>query len=624
MNPTRKMGDLQVFVAQSRDCLRALQGILRGGPPPERRDLQKLTGATRALRGSASLLGLDSFQSFLGRLFGLREDVQASEVPWSAQLEVLLDEAQQAARAYLDAVDSGERRPRPDALLRVEERLASWRRAAARRFEEVHVEAHDDTAPSDSSPNVVQNVETLLRLTRDLHARVAGTGDDAAQAGIANLAQELVALGHARSAPRTASATSETFEEGLRNHCEGALRSLVEAAAQEVLDEARERGARLALRATGCLDEVDDVLGGALLEILRHLWSDSALLQSERREAQIDCVLRVEEDRLVVEVRDPDGARATFPNEEDVLARYPGLRRTRPLVESLQGLVWVQPAEAPGCRFRVALPRSTATSAAQVVRVGTHDVALPASAVEGVHDFAAARVRQDPTGVVLEVGGVRYPVLHLAFVLQDVSYEELAREFAVIVGSFERRAALLASGPCRSLRGAVRPRADGPWLGELETATRAVPLLDVGRLLGRRRSPEARPAASGATAAARGSARVLVVNSSQVERTTIAGLLVERPVLAVQSAEAAWEVLEREPVGLLLCDLRLPEMNAQRLAELRRKTGRHGEVPILLVLSHAGEQSHLVVRQLGAENFVRSPIQRDELVTAVRQCLGEG
>jgi len=81
--------------------------------------------------------------------------------------------------------------------------------------------------------------------------------------------------------------------------------------------------------------------------------------------------------------------------------------------------------------------------------------------------------------------------------------------------------------------------------------------------------------------------------------------------------------LEREPVDLLICDLRLPEMNAQRIAERRRRSGRHATIPVLLVLAHAGEQSHLVVQQLGAADFIRAPVQGEEL-TAIVQRLMEG
>ena len=85
------------------------------------------------------------------------------------------------------------------------------------------------------------------------------------------------------------------------------------------------------------------------------------------------------------------------------------------------------------------------------------------------------------------------------------------------------------------------------------------------------------------------------------------------------SAEEAWRVLEQEIVDLVVCDLRLPEMNAQQLAERRRISGRFQDVPSLLVLTHAGEQSHLVVQQLGARAWVGSPIQDQEVLSAVQR-----
>lgn len=626
MNPTGHGMDLQTFVSQSRDHHRVLLELLGGREPPGHAALQRLTNATRALRGSASVLGLDTFQSFLGRLFAVLEDVEGSEIPWSGRLEVVLEEAYRASKDYLEALDRGESRPSTDDLLHSEARLASWRRDEARRFGEPleHADSQHVASQSDASQIVTARVTSLLEQARELQTLVGrGSQGDLLQEQLMALGRRLVALGESLGhAVPPAVVEAEDFEEGLRNHCEGALRSLVEAAAQEVLDEARERGLRLAIRATGSLQKVEDELGGALLELLRNLWSDSLLLQAEAGEAQIDCVVRLDEDRLVVEVRDPAVTNNGVRGDDDVLGHFPGLRRSSPLVQSLQGLVWVEPADAPGCRFRVALPREMARTAVQVVRIGVHEVALPSAAVEAVYPFDQARVHQDRAGAVVEVGGGRYPLLHLAFVLRDESFDELEREVVLVVGSFERRVALLASGPCKTIQGAVRPRAEAPWLGWLNAPSGELPLLDVGSLLGRKR---AAGQDSQAEAVAPAGGTVLVVNSSEVERNTITALLgqTDRRTLAVQSADEAWEMLGHEGVDLLICDLRLPEMNAQRLAELRRRTGKNRDVPVLLVLSHAGGQSHLVVRQLGAKDFVRSPIQRDELVRAVQHCAVE-
>jgi two-component system response regulator AtoC len=112
---------------------------------------------------------------------------------------------------------------------------------------------------------------------------------------------------------------------------------------------------------------------------------------------------------------------------------------------------------------------------------------------------------------------------------------------------------------------------------------------------------------------------VLVVSSAGAERELIAAALVQEghTARAVATAEEAWTVLAAGPVDMIVCDLRLPEMNAQQLAERRRTTGRFQQTPMLLVLAHAGEQSHLVVQQLGAAAWVRSPVEAGELAETV-------
>ena len=586
-----------------------------------------MSGATRALRGSASLIGLDTFQSFLGRLFGLLEDVHSSEVPWSARLETVLREVLHVESIFLESLKSDEHKEADEALLRVEGQLNAWRREEACRYQEAKGQGEVQPAAAEVDPeaDVERTLLSLVETARDLQTSVGtGSHESELRTGLKTLAAELSTLGDILEASSHEAPTSiETFEDGFRNHCEGALRSLVESAAREVLDRAQEGGVRLALRATGAIDQVDDELGGLLLEVLRNLWLDSLAMQAAKGVARIDCVIREDDDRLIAEVHDP-GPRLRGTPEHDVFSRYVGLRRCRPVIESLQGLVWAEPSASPGCRFRVALPRTTAQPSAQIVRVGAHEIALPTSAIAATYPFADVGVMQDQAGAVVEVEGVRYPVLHLAFVLQDVSYDELERELVVVVGSFERRAALFASGPCWPVTGTRIPGPEGPWLGSLDTIRGALPLLDVGSLLGRGRSGKAVRSSDRGEDASTQAASILIVNSSEGERATLAGLLGDASyrTLSVQSAEEALEALQDHTVDLLLCDLRLPEMNAQRIAELTNQSDRLADVPILLVLTHASEQSHLVVQQLGASGFIRSPIQQEELTNIVSRLLG--
>ena len=94
-------------------------------------------------------------------------------------------------------------------------------------------------------------------------------------------------------------------------------------------------------------------------------------------------------------------------------------------------------------------------------------------------------------------------------------------------------------------------------------------------------------------------------------------------MLAVPAAEEAWNALGNQTVDLVVCDLRLPQMYAQQVCERLQRSAELARTPVVLVLSHVGEQSHLVVRQLGANAYVRSPVHREELLAVVRRLAGE-
>lgn len=612
MNAPHETRELPALCAQGREHVGQLRGLVASESAPVRELLAETLGRTRALRGAASLLGQDVFQVFLGRVFQILEDLESGEVPWTSRLQDLLREAAEAETAHLADLEDGRTGKGAAALEHVEEMLSAWRR-------QFDAGASELVAPPEPAHEIAATVEQMRRLRLAIASPVFREAAATAEWGA--LQSEIVRLQDVMHGPRPDPAAGTIPDlEGLRNHCEGGLRHLVEAAAQEVLQQSRERGIRLSLRVTGHLDTVEEPLGSALLEILGHLWSDCLEMQAADGKAEIDTVLRREEARLVVEIGDP---RAGATTDDDVLGRHPGLRHTRPLVEALHGLVWVEPQDAPGCRFRLALSASTLRPYVTTMRLGRHEIALPTSAIEEVYAAAALRTGMDAAGAFVEAGGVRVPILHLAFLLGDVSYDEMLREHLVVVGSFERRAALYASGARRAGAAKLGGGPQGFWAGSVETETAMLPLLDVAALFGRP-APAAARRPSGADALPEeeeGPARVLVVDSSEIERQRLRGMLEEKGWEALTAANAAeaWSQLEHQRVDLMLCDLRLPDMNAQQVAERRQRAGRFDGVPMLLVLSQPGEQSHLVVQQLGASAWVRSPVQPAELFDAVKR-----
>jgi CheY-like chemotaxis protein len=127
----------------------------------------------------------------------------------------------------------------------------------------------------------------------------------------------------------------------------------------------------------------------------------------------------------------------------------------------------------------------------------------------------------------------------------------------------------------------------------------------------------AQPARKGGGAAG----RVLVIDDDEA----IAGMLAE--YLAEHGLDADWagggraaleKVRRAPPPDVLVLDLRMPDMDGRELlARLRRQ----GFDPRVVLLS-ADREVAAAARELGADGFVEKPFSPENLLAAVRRCLG--
>jgi hypothetical protein len=65
----RASAELQALTGQAAEHLVALRALFAANTPPQVAALKQAVTATRTLRGNASVMGLDPFQAFLGRVF---------------------------------------------------------------------------------------------------------------------------------------------------------------------------------------------------------------------------------------------------------------------------------------------------------------------------------------------------------------------------------------------------------------------------------------------------------------------------------------------------------------------------------------------------------------------------
>src|SRR3954471_8678197 len=107
---------------------------------------------------------------------------------------------------------------------------------------------------------------------------------------------------------------------------------------------------------------------------------------------------------------------------------------------------------------------------------------------------------------------------------------------------------------------------------------------------------------------------ILVTDDDTTCRTSIQKIL-EREGHVVEGAadvDHALAAIERQDFDLIVCDYRMPgKTGLDLLAELRRM---HSTTPVLMISAFADSETEAEAKRMGAEELLRKPFRRQELV----------
>ena len=159
-----------------------------------------------------------------------------------------------------------------------------------------------------------------------------------------------------------------------------------------------------------------------------------------------------------------------------------------------------------------------------------------------------------------------------------------------------------------------------------EQAQRLMPLLQIARPLARNgllqvlrhilHSDDGDLHGSAQTQAAREStARVLLVEDNPVNQMVAKGMLAKlgyQVLVAAHGAEAL-EVLEQEPIDLILMDCNMPVMDGYEASRRIRSNGRWLELPIVALTANALSDERERCRAAGMNDYLAKPFRREEL-----------
>jgi DNA-binding NtrC family response regulator len=115
-------------------------------------------------------------------------------------------------------------------------------------------------------------------------------------------------------------------------------------------------------------------------------------------------------------------------------------------------------------------------------------------------------------------------------------------------------------------------------------------------------------------------ANVLIVDDEKNIRRTLSLILEGEGYACHQAATAAEAVatLDNEPIDILLLDIRLPDQDG--LSLLKRLSERGLEIPVLIITGHGTIADAVTATRLGAYHLIQKPIDREVLLTHIRNC----
>ena len=114
---------------------------------------------------------------------------------------------------------------------------------------------------------------------------------------------------------------------------------------------------------------------------------------------------------------------------------------------------------------------------------------------------------------------------------------------------------------------------------------------------------------------------ILIVDDEARLLDVLSGVLenLDYQTLCANSGVAALEILEREPVDLVLTDLRMPKMNGHELFGQVRK--RFPAMPIVIMTAYSTVRDAVQAIKEGAFDYIDKPIEQDELATTLSNAL---
>jgi len=114
---------------------------------------------------------------------------------------------------------------------------------------------------------------------------------------------------------------------------------------------------------------------------------------------------------------------------------------------------------------------------------------------------------------------------------------------------------------------------------------------------------------------------ILVVDDEKVIRDgcTLALKPEGYRVLTAENGQQALELLAKEPVHVVLCDLKMPVMGA--LEVLQEMGLKYPDIPVIIITGHGTVDDAVECMKRGAYDFITKPFRKETILITIKRAL---
>jgi len=115
--------------------------------------------------------------------------------------------------------------------------------------------------------------------------------------------------------------------------------------------------------------------------------------------------------------------------------------------------------------------------------------------------------------------------------------------------------------------------------------------------------------------------KILAVDDSTTNILLLKGILEsdDYHILTAYNGLKAWEIIQSEPIDLILLDIMMPKLSG--LSLLEKMQIYKIKVPVIIISAKTSQEDYLRAKELGALEYFTKPLNMKELITKIKEIL---